>query len=220
MKNKTTVAVIVFLLAMGATVARAQDKVSENSKFSIMALTGYRSSGEFQIASEDVAYSTLLMKGGLAYGLTVGYRLSEILSVEAMWSRSGSSLEGIFPVAAALPNVKLFSLSEDQFHANVLLSAGYSIGKVDPYFLLGLGLTSINPSGDVPGASRFSWSLGTGFNAMISKKIGVRGQVKLAPTYISNIDTILNEWVGGVQTVSLRNTMVQWEFTVGLFFRL
>jgi opacity protein-like surface antigen len=220
MKNKTTVAVIVFLLALGATVARAQEKVPENSRVSIMALGGYRSSGEFQITSEDVAYSTLRMKGGLAYGLAVGYRLMEVLSVEATWIRSGSSLEGVFPVAEALPNVKLFSLSEDQFHANILLSAGYSIGKVDPYFLLGLGLTSINPSGDVPGASRFSWNLGAGFKAMISKKIGLRGQAELVPTYISNIDTILNEWVGGVQTVSLRNTMVQWQFTVGLFFRL
>jgi len=218
MKNKTTITILLVLLALGAATAGAQDKAQENSKFSIMPHAGYRTGGSFAISSEDVAYTQLSLGGGFVYGLTVGYRLSEILTVEAMWSRSGSALTGAYPVADEMPDDKLFNLSEDQFHANIRLSAGYEIGKVQPYFLLGLGLTSANPAGDIAGASRFSWSLGTGIDTMFSKKIGLRAQAKLIPTYISNMDTILFEWVGGYQAVSLRNTMTQWEFTVGLIY--
>jgi hypothetical protein len=67
---------------------------------------------------------------------------------------------------------------------------------------------------------RFSWSFETGLSPKINGKTAVRGQAKRVLTPVRPIDTVLYVWVGGAQTLSLRNSMVQWEFTVGLFFRL
>ena len=216
MKKKTTIAILLVLLALGATTARAQ----ENAKFWVMPQAGYRTTGSFAMSSETVAFTSLKMEAGFAYGLTIGYRFHEAVAVEATWSRSHSGMVGVFPSDADLANEKLFNVNEDQFQADLLVSAGYVIGKVQPYFLIGLGLTSINPSGDISGATRMAWNIGLGFDGKISKKIGLRGQVKLIPTHINKMGTILTEWDGGFPATSLRNTMTQWEFTLGLVFHL
>lgn len=215
MKKKTTIAVLLVLLALGAT-AQAQ----ENSKFWIMPTVGYRTTGSFAISSEDVAYTNLKVEDALAYGLTLGYRFHEAVAVEFSWSRSHSAMMGIYPPVADQANDNLFEVNEDQFQANLLLSAGYLIGKIRPYFLIGMGLTSVNPSGDVSGITRLAWDVGMGLEGMISKKIGLKGQVKLVPTHVSNMETILMEWDGGYQAATTRNMITQWEFTPGLVFHL
>ena len=214
MKKTTTIAVLLVLLTLGATTAQAQ----ENSKFWVMPQVGYRTTGSFAISGETVAFTTLKLEDGIAYGLTFGYRFHEAVAVEGTWSRSHSGMVGVFPADPATPDEKLFNVNEDQFQANLLVSTGYVIGKVKPYFLIGLGVTSVNPSGDISGATRLAWNMGLGFDGMVSKKIGLRGQVKLIPTHINNMEAILTEWDGGALTTSLRNTMTQWEFTLGLVY--
>jgi hypothetical protein len=216
MKTKTTIMVLLVLLALGATTAQAQ----ENSKFWVMPQAGFRTTGSFAMSSETVAFTSLKMEAGFAFGLTVGYRFHEGVAVEATWSRSHSGMVGVFPADADLANERLFNVNEDQFQADLLVSAGYVIGKVQPYFLIGLGLTSINPSVDISGATRMAWNIGWGFDGKIGQKIGLRGQVKLIPTHINKMGTILMEWDGGFPATSLRNTMTQWEFTLGLVFYL
>lgn len=215
MKKKTTIAVLLVLLALGAT-AQAQ----ENSKFWIMPTVGYRTAGSFAISSEDVAYTSLKVEDAFAYGLTLGYRFHAAVAVEFTWSRSHSAMMGVYPSDADQANDKLFEVNEDQFQANLLLSADYVIGKIRPYFLIGLGLTSVNPTGDISGATRVAWDMGMGLEGMISKRIGLKGQFKLIPTHVSNMDTILMEWDGGYQATTTRNMMAQWEFSLGLVFHL
>lgn len=216
MIKKTTITVLLVLLALGATTAQAQ----ENSKFWVMPQAGYRTTGSFAMSSDPVTFTSLKMEAGFAYGLTVGYRFHEGVAVEATWSRSHSGMVGVFPTDAGLADEKLFNVDEDQFLADLLVSAGYVLGKVQPYFLIGLGLTSVNPSGDISGTTRMAWNMGLGFDGMISKRIGLRGQVKLIPTHINNMGAILTEWDGGSPAASLRNTLTQWEFTFGLVFHL
>lgn len=214
MIKKTTITVLLVLLALGATTAGAQ----ENLKFWVMPQAGCRTTGSFAISGETVAFTSLNMEAGFAYGLTLGYRFHEGVAVEATWSKSHSGMVGVFPADADLANEKLFDVNEDQFQADLLVSAGYVIGKVQPYFLIGLGLTSVNPTGNLSGATRVAWNMGIGLEGTISKSIGLRGQVKLIPTHIINMGAILTEWDGGFPATSLRNTLTQWEFMFGLVF--
>lgn len=216
MKRNTTIAVLLVLLTLGATAAEAQ----ENSKFWVMPQTGYRTTGSFAMSSETIALTNLKLEHGIAYGLTVGYRFHEAVAVEATWSRSHSAMLGVFSADAELPNENMFNVNEDQFLANLLLSAGYMIGKVEPYFLLGLGVASLNPSGNFSGVTRMAWDLGIGLDGRISKRIGLRGQAKFVSTHVVNMGAILTEWDGGFPATSLRNTLTQWEFMLGLVFHL
>jgi len=217
MAKKTLISALLILLAVGTTVARAESV----SKLWIVPAAGIRTSTSFGITStdEDLAYTRINFSGGFAFGLSVGYRLSEFLSVEAMWSRMNTTIQGVIPGDPAPMNEDLFKAFEDQFHANLMLSAGYSIGSIKPYFLLGAGLTSVNPRTGVAGVSRFSWGLGLGFDGMVSKRIGIRLQGKFTPTYINTTEQILSEWVGGFQATAARNNMSQWEITGGLIYR-
>jgi hypothetical protein len=215
MKKQIMTTALLLVLGLGTAAAATPPK------FWIMPTVGIRSVGSFAIESEDLAYTTIRFSDGFAYGLSFGYRPSPAIAFEAMWSRHGTAVQGTAPGDDTTPAVEeaLFDAFEDQLQANLLLSSGYTIGSVKPYFLFGLGLTSINPEGDTSGATRFSWSLGFGIEAMLKGRIGLRAQGKFVPTYINMTDEILFEWDGGYQATAMRNTMTQWEFQAGLFYR-
>lgn len=220
---KKQIIIAVSLLAFGlGTAALAQDtpQTENPKKFYVMPTIGYRSSGTVELQGTQALYSAFHIDSTVTYGLSFGYRLSSVLSVEAMWSRGNPSVFGTAPAVDETPAVNdfLFKAAQDHLQANFLLSTGYTMGVVKPFFLAGLGMTSINPEGDTTGFTRFSWSFGLGLDAMFSKSLGVRAEGKFSPTYINTIDAILVEWPGGEETTPLRNTMTQWVFQAGVFF--
>lgn len=217
MKRKTLLAALLLLAGLGTAVA--QDV--RPSKFWVMPTVGFRGSGGITIQSEELDYTGLRFDSGFAYGLSFGYRASQDIAIEVMWSRHDAAVQATAPGDDETPAVNdtLFGAFEDQLQANLLLSAGYAIGSVKPYFLFAFGLTSINPQTDVPGVTRFSWSLGVGFETMLKGRFGLRAQGKFVPTYINTTEQILYEWTGGYEAIPKRNTMTQWEFQTGLFFR-
>ena len=214
MKKQILIAAI--LLALGLGTAAAQ--TATPPKFWVLATAGTRSSGSFKIDSAEVAYNTIEFSNGFTYGLSFGYRLSPTLAFEAMWSRLDMAVAG---TASGDPPVEesLFDAYEDQLLVNLLLSTGYTIGAARPFFLFGAGVTNVNPQADVPGITHFAWNLGFGIEAMLKGQLGLRAQGKFTPTYINTTDEILQEWNGGAETTAIRNTMTQWEFQAGLFFR-
>ncbi len=220
MKKQLIVVAIILAFGLG-TVAAAQDAAPR--KFWIMPTAGVRSSGSFGISSEELAYTSIHFSDGFAYGLTFGYRFSDMIGVEAAWTRNSSNVAGQAPAAVdgSTPavNEPLFKAMEDQFQAHFLLGMGYLVGKVKPYFLFGLGMTTINPEGDLSSVNRFAWSFGVGAEANFNDRFGLRAQGKFIPTYINTTETILIEWDGGFQATPMRNNMTQWEFLGGLFFR-
>jgi hypothetical protein len=219
MKKQLVITTLILVLGLG-TVAAADDTAP---KFWVMPTVGVRSSGSFGISSEDLAYTSIHFSDGFAYGLSFGYRVSPMIAFEAMWSRHSSNVAGQAPASAdgttPAVNEPLFKAIEDQFQANFLLSMGYLVGKVKPYFLFGLGLTNFNPEGDLSSVSRFAWSFGVGAEASIKDWLGLRFQGKFVPTYINTTEEILIEWDGGYQATPMRNNITQWEFQAGLVFR-
>jgi len=219
MKKQLMIAAIIFALGVG-TLAAADETPP---KWWIMPTAGVRSSGSFGISSEELAYTSIHFSDGFAYGLSFGYRPSSMIGFEFSWNRNSSSVAGQAPAAVdgSTPavNEPLFTATEDQFQAHFLLGMGYLIGKVKPYFLFGLGMTTFNPEGNYSSVNRFAWSFGLGVEADFSKRFGLRVQGKFAPTYINTTEEILLEWDGGYQATPMRNNMTQWEFLGGLYFR-
>jgi opacity protein-like surface antigen len=216
---KKQIMIAALLLAAGLGTAVAEDITPP--KFWVMPAVGLRGSGSFKIQSVELAYSNIRFSNGPSYGLSFGYRPSGAIAFEAIWSRLDTSVEGTAPGDDENPpvNEALFKASEDQFLANILLSTGYTIGAVKPYFLLGVGLTSVNPKADIPGVTHFAWNLGFGIEAYFKGRFGLRAQGKFVPTYVNTTDEILQEWNGGAITTASPNTMTQWELQAGFFFR-
>ena len=209
MKTKRALLVLT-LVALMSTVSLAQ-------KIEITAFGGYRTSGSFKLAPNVLDYSNLKIEDGFAFGLSLGYRVSEALTLEAMWSRTNSSMSA---EAQGADSDDVFDLSEDQFHLNFLFFVGQRRTTVQPYVLLGLGATHFNPKpSDANGETRFSGSLGGGFIAMFSERAGFRLQAKWAPTYINTTSGLFVGWWGQPWIIPVNNYMSQGEFTGGIVFR-
>ncbi len=198
-------------------------------RFEVTPTIGYRTAGNFEGAVLQL--SDFSIQDGLAYGLSLGYRVNQMLTMEAFWSRVDSSLTAS---VSGVGEQELAKIGTDQIHANFLFFALNDQAKARPYFLLGLGATianpkatnfsdgDINPSGetiDPSSASRFSWSLGGGVLVMASERVGVKLQAKWFPTYINTTSEIRIDWWGYPWVVPVSNYMNQWEFTGGLVFR-
>lgn len=213
------ITLVAFLLILAAGTSAAQTTHARN--FWIMPTAGFRSAAYFGVESEETGITSIRFSNGFIYGLSIGYQASSIISFELAWNRHSTSVTGTIPGEDDAPavNEPLFEAFEDQVKANFLLSTGYDIGPVKPFFLLGLGITRIDPRVDIPGITRFCWAMGIGFEAPFSDRFGLRAQGKFVPTYINTSDEVLFEWNGGNQTIQLRNTMTQWEYQAGLFFR-
>jgi opacity protein-like surface antigen len=214
MKN-SKVLILALALVLVSTAAWAQGRIE------IMPFAGYRTTGSFEGAVLD--FTDFHIKDGFAYGLTFGYRVNQMFTIEGMWSRVDSSISAMENAS----EVELAKLSTDQFHGNFLIFFGGEEMKARPYFLIGLGATIANPKSTTfdgetvdPGSeSRFSWSLGGGLQVMFSEKVGLRAQGKWTPTYINTSSEIWVDWWGYPWVVPVSNYMNQWEFTGGLVFR-
>jgi Outer membrane protein beta-barrel domain len=215
MQNRIKIAALLLILGLGAATEAAAAGTSP--KFWVMPTVGVRSTGTFRIQSPDLPYTTIQLGDGFTYGLSFGYRFSPALALEATWSRQKTGVQGTIPASETTPavDVPLFDALEDQLQANLLLSPGYKFGSIDPYFLLGLGVTSLNPQTDVQSVTHFSWSAGFGVQAQFGRLLGLRAQGKFTPTYVNTTDVI---WEGGMQVLGVRNQMTQWEFQAGLVF--
>ncbi len=221
--KKSKALILALALVLVSTAAWSQ------GRFEVTPTIGYRTAGNFEGAVLQL--SDFSITDGLAYGLSLGYRVNQMLTMEAFWSRVDSSLTASVSGAG---EQELAKIGTDQIHANFLFFALNDQAKARPYFLLGLGATianpkatnfsdgDINPSGetiDPSSASRFSWSLGGGVLVMASERVGVKLQGKWFPTYINTTSEIWIDWWGYPWVVPVSNYMNQWEFTGGLVFR-
>jgi hypothetical protein len=219
--RKATFLALVGLLLLGASSAWAQ-----GGRWVIQPLAGYRTSGDFGLRPEaDIVtdVSGIKFQDGFAYGLSLGYRLSPYVTMEAQWTRSETMAQAI-AYYTGQPNIDLFNVAEDVIHANFLFYFGEN-ALVKPFFITGLGVTLADGKANetfqnVGSVSRFSWNLGLGVEKMFNEKFGIRITAKWFTTYIN--DTMAwwyDWWWGGYYLVPVSQYMGQWDFTGGLIYR-
>jgi len=212
----TKALVLTLALAVISTAAWAQPR------FEIVPFVGYRTTGSF--SGGQLQYTDFHIEDGLAYGVSLGYRVSQVFTLEAQWSRVDSTVtaHGVSGIKTTLDNV-----TTDVYHANFLFFFRGEEYSLRPYFMFGLGATVANPKTTTwlgqtvnpSAASRFSWSLGLGVQAQLKEHIGLRLQTRWLPTYINSSYGYWYDWWGYPWVVPISNYMNQFEFTGGLVFR-
>jgi outer membrane protein W len=215
MMKSSKALILALALVLVSTAAWAQ------GRFVVTPHIGYRTAGT--LGGTIAELTDFKVQDGLAYGLALGYRVSPYFTLEAMWSRSDSSITALSGATEAT----LTDISTDQWHANFIYYFSGDEGMACPYLLFALGATVLNPKPfefetktyDPSSESRFTGALGAGIQVNASQKVGVRAQVKYCPTYINSSSEIWVDWWGQAWVVPVSNYMNQWEFTGGLTFR-
>ncbi|HET9251140.1 MAG TPA: outer membrane beta-barrel protein [Candidatus Eisenbacteria bacterium] len=204
------------IFALAFALAGAASR-SEAREIYISPMFGYTTAGSLDLGEADL--DDVKIEGGLTWGGQLGFSASPGFTFEASYMQQETELsingDNINPSAE-----RAFELQVAQLHGNFLFEKiGYG-STTRPYFLLGLGATFFNPSGDFDTESRFSFSIGAGVKIEASEKIGLKIQGKYNPTY-------LDEDYGGVwcdpfycYQVSDPDYLDQGEFAAGLTYKL
>lgn len=157
---------------------------------------------------------------GVNYGITAGYLLGEHYGVEFLWNQNKSS-------TFAQPNggfssVKLFTLSQNQYMGNFLFHLAPRDVRMRPFVLLGIGANALNPeTHGVSGATRLVYSAGAGAKYNVSPHLGLRGQFKWSPTYITstNAGYWCDPFWGGCWSVGHSHYLNEFDITGGITLR-
>lgn len=130
-------------------------------------------------------YHRMEVGNGLSYGATVGYLFGEHFGAEFQWNRNQADTLGQ-PIGGG-SSVKLFTLTTNQYLGNFVFHFSDREKPLRPFIFFGLGATSLSPDrSDVSGVTRFAYALGGGAKYNLSRHLGLRGQVKWSPTYITS----------------------------------
>lgn len=210
MSRRFWIPILALVLGSAASTAQAREVY-------ISPMFGYTTAGSLDLGEQDL--DDVKIEGGITWGGQLGFSASPGFTFEASYMQQETELsingDNINPAAS-----RSFDLTVAQLHGNFLFEkVGYG-NTTRPYFLLGLGATFFNPSGDFDTESRFSFSIGAGVKVEASEKIGLKIQGKYNPTY-------LDEDYGGVwcdpfycYQVSDPDYLDQGEFSAGLTYKL
>lgn len=121
------------------------------------------------------------------YGLTAGYLVGDHYGVEFQWNHTKADTVAQ-PVGGG-SDIKVFNLNQNQYLGNFLFHFADRESKMRPFAFFGLGASDLSPDrSGVNGTTRFAFALGAGAKYNLSKHLGLRGQAKWSPTYITTTD--------------------------------
>ncbi len=183
--------------------------------FEVAPFVGYRFAGTFDIDSSDC--SEVTADPSLAYGITVGYIFDDTYELEIMWSRQDTELKGSGGLLTE--ETHLTDAYFDQYQFNGLIHFRSEGDWFRPFLLVGLGLSYLNPRGDVSGSVNFSFSLGGGVKFYLGRHLGVRLQGRYAPTYLSSSTTVACHLPGACAVATEGDFVHQGEVTGAVFVR-
>jgi opacity protein-like surface antigen len=204
---------VLLILALGL-VALIPPEASAQM-FEITPFVGYRFGGSLDVASPD--FSKVTADPGLSYGITAGFIFDETYVLELMWSRQETELKG--SGGTLTPEVHLADATFDQYQFNGLIHFRDEEDWFRPFVLVGLGLSHLNPKGDLSGSVNFSFGLGGGMKLYLGKHLGIRLQGRYAPTYLSYSSTVYCSLPGACAVATSGSFVHQGEVTGGVFVR-
>ena len=121
---------------------------------------------------------------GVNYGLTAGYLLGDHYGIEFQWNKNNAG-------TTAQPlnggnSIKVFNMTQNQYMGNFVFHFVDREPNIRPFAFFGLGASDLSPDRKgVRGTTKFAFSLGAGAKMKMSKHLGLRGQLKWSPTYIT-----------------------------------
>jgi len=143
---------------------------------------GYQVNGGLDLSTS--LFRRIEVGNSTNYGASVGYLFGELYGAEFQWNRTRA--DTIAQPQGAGSDIKVFTLNQNQYMGNFLLHFTHQDSPLRPFVFVGLGASSLSTNrAGVSGATRFAFSVGGGAKYNFSKHLGVRGQLKYSPTYIT-----------------------------------
>jgi len=201
-----TIAIFVFL---GSAVAQ---------NFEITGHVGGQFNGGLDLTT--TLFHRIEVGNALNYGITAGYLLGEHGGIEFQWNKMDAETRAQ-PIGG-FSSVKVFNLGQNQYMGNFVFHLTDREAKTRPFAFFGLGASSLDPDrSGVRGTTRFAFSVGAGIKHNLSKHLGLRGQIKYSPTYITTTNG--GYWCdpiwGGCWQVGNNHYLNEFDVTGGLTVR-
>ena len=185
------------------------------NRFEVQPFVGYKWGGSTDVAPNVLAIQQLKFDSSVAYGVSVGYNVNHV-GVEFLWNHQPTKAAADLFTGATLQQKT--SVDLDQFHGNILYNFGSSEAKLRPFVLVGFGATRIAGAGD--SVTKFSYGLGGGIKYPLGSHVGLRLQLRYAPTYLySTADGVWCNWYGFCFVASNDHFLNQGDATAGIYFR-
>jgi opacity protein-like surface antigen len=203
----TLLCVIVFLLPC----ASAQN-------FEVTGHIGGQLNGGLDLSTS--LFDRIEVGNSMNYGLTAGYLLGEHGGIEFQWNHTQADTVAQFVGGGS--DVNVFKLNQNQYMGNFLFHLTDREAKLRPFLLFGMGASDLSPDrSGVNGVTRFALALGAGAKYNISKHLGLRGQARWSPTYITTTDGgyWCDPFWGGCWVVGNDHYLHEFDITGGITFR-
>lgn len=151
-------------------------------KVELTGLVGWQLNGSADLSTSLL--HKLDVQNSRNYLVSVGYWFDAHYAIELQWNHMRAD-------TAAQPrtggsDIKLFILNQNQYTGNILYQYKSEESRLRPFFFVGFGASTLSTNrASVNGATRFAYALGGGAKYNLTKHLGLRGQVKYSPTYLS-----------------------------------
>lgn len=199
----------VFLLIV-VLPARGQDR------FEVQPFVGYKWGGSTPVGSNADLIQNITFDSSIAYGVTATFNATPHLGLEFLWNRQPTNAVGKLPGGLNFPQTT--SVNLDQFQGNFVFTFREREARLRPFVLVGFGATDI--SGRNAGVTKFSYALGGGVKYFVSEHVGVRLQIRYAPTYLYSTSAgVWCNWYGFCFSVPNDHYLNQGDVTGGLILR-
>jgi opacity protein-like surface antigen len=183
--------------------------------FEVQPFVGYKWGGTTDVAPNVLAIQRLKFDSSVAYGVSAAYNMNHV-GLEFLWNRQPTKAAAELFTGSNLRQKT--SVDLDQFHGNILYNFGGSEAKLQPFVLVGFGATRIAGAGD--SITKFSYALGGGVKYPLGAHMGLRLQIRYAPTYLySTADGVWCNWYGFCFVASNDHFLHQGDATAGIYFR-
>jgi opacity protein-like surface antigen len=190
--------------------ARGQDR------FEIQPYVGYKWGGSTDVGPNVDLITKINFNSSVAYGITGTFNATPHLGFEFLWNRQPSTAVGKLPGGLSFPQST--SVNIDQFQGNFVFTFREREARLRPFALVGLGATDI--SGKNAGVTKFSFALGGGVKYFVSEHVGIRLQIRYAPTYLYSTSAgVWCDWYGFCFSVPNDHYLNQGDVTGGLILR-
>jgi hypothetical protein len=212
-----------------AVAAQAQAQTSGSpqtqARFEVSALGGYTFSTGVNgnpYVTPSGTFTGVSVASAPSFGASFGVLTANGGEVGFEWGRQLSTL-GV----KGLPSFDIGDMNIDQYHAyfayNTLAGA-----KTRPYISIGIGATRYNSvsytfanqTGELSGATRFSFKLGLGIKSWASEGVGFRAGIQWVPTILASQD--VGWWcdpIWGCYVATQWKAAHQFEMSGGVVFR-
>jgi hypothetical protein len=143
--------------------------------FEVAPFIGYTSAAPIDATADGV--DELAIDDALTLGARAAYLVTPNLGLELAWSFQWTSLS----LTSASSTARLFDMTSNHVHANMLYQFGDAAARWRPFVFGGVG-TAIYESEGLNTEAKLSWDVGGGVQWFPRQAFGIEGRARLMPT--------------------------------------